>query len=120
MENRIAQFDNSGEPTAGSTTSEKPLDSVAGLIDPKSAAFAKTFPHLRPGVLRRRLSCAEVQHRAFSEMWNIAGCVLRRIGCYDNRLVEAMVDKFVNRVFASTLLIKFDPELGEIGGFLYG
>jgi DNA-directed RNA polymerase specialized sigma24 family protein len=120
MKNRTCQFDDGGGTAIGNKVSEKLHNSGHGPIDPASEVFGKAFPHLRPGMLRQRLSCEEIQHRAFSEMSNIAGCALRVLGSYDKMLVERMVDKFVERVFDSDLMNKFDSEQGQLDGFLYG
>jgi len=88
-------------------------------IDPESETFAKALPHLVPGVLRRRLTIAQIKERAFSEMWNMAKLALNYFNDYDPQGVEAMVGVFVKRVFERDLLSKYDPERGEIEKYLY-
>jgi DNA-directed RNA polymerase specialized sigma24 family protein len=96
------------------------MDFETTRIDPASDVFAKVCPHLVPGALRRQLSVAEIQKRAWLEIWNLARRVLRRYDAYDEILADEMANTFINRVFAGDAMTNYDAKRGEIGNFLYG
>jgi hypothetical protein len=53
-------------------------------------------------------------------MWNLGRLVLASLHKSDESLLDDMVCQFVKRVFGTDLLNRYDPERGDIEGFLFG
>jgi DNA-directed RNA polymerase specialized sigma24 family protein len=99
---------------------ESVIGAVGLKMDRSSDVFGTVFPHLSPEAMRRQLPDRQILERAVLHVHSLARSVARSFNTDEPDLVEAMVERFTDRVFAGSALDRFDPDRGDLSSYLLG